>query len=156
MARILISYQLKVALPSGAGPQTLAQIVAGSNSRVAIKSIELGPIGSTGASAPLEFDLAIQDDAGGQVTGDTGGQFVKLPPAAAETLQTTVRMFASGTPTEPTTSTVQQRFTLHQQGVRKWVPQGGEILVLGGTIMGLRLLTQGIAISYSVNFELEE
>ena len=154
MARIFLSYQLKVALPSGAAPQTLAQIIAGSNSRVALKSIELGPLGSTGASAPLEFDLAIQDGAGGMENGDVNGQLVKMPPVGGETLTTTVLMY--NTTTEPTTSTVQQRFSLHQQGVRVWRPLGGELLILGGVRMGLRLITQGIAISYSVNFELEE
>ena len=150
MARTFMSYPVKVTATGVI--QTLAQIVAATNTRCVIKGIELGPLGSTGASASLEFDLSIQDDAGG-LTADSSA-IVKLPPASGETLQTTTLKY--NTNTEPTTSTPQQKFTLHQQGVRLWRPMGGEIIVIGGTRMGLRLITTGLGFAISVNFELEE
>ena len=151
MARTLLSYPVKVTA-SGAANQTLAQIIAATNTRTVIKSIELMPFGATGAEAPLEFVLSIQDDSVG-MTADSGA-IVRVPPVGTETIQTTTTKYNAAP--GPTTSTIQQRFSLHQQGVRKWIPQHGEFIILGGKIVGVQLVTSGFSAVIALNFELEE
>ena len=60
------------------------------------------------------------------------------------------------TATEPTTSTPQEPYALHQQGYALWTPQRGEILILAGTRMGFRLVTTGLSIAFQLGFHLEE
>lgn len=151
MARTLLSYPVKVTA-TGTANQTLAQIIAGTNVRSVIKSIELMPFGATGAEAPLEFVLSIQDDSVG-MSADSGA-IVRVPPGGTETLQTTTMIYNAAP--GPTTSTIQQRFSLHQMGVRKWVPQHGEFIILGGIIVGIQLVTAGFSAAIALNFELEE
>ena len=151
MARTFMSYPVKVTA-TGVANQTLAQIIAGTNVRTALKSIELMPFGATGAEAPLEFVLSIQDDSVGMT--DDSPAIVKVPPAAAETLNTNTQKYSAAP--GPTTSTIQQRFSLHQMGVRKWVPQHGEFIILGGKIVGVQLVTSGFSAVIALNFELEE
>ncbi len=150
MARIAMNYLVQVTATGVL--QTLAQIVAASNHRVAMKSVRVKPLGSTGASTPIQFDLSIQDDAGGLT--DDSSAIVLLPPTPAETRQTTALKY--NTATEPTTSTPQEEYTLHQQGSGLWIPQQGELLIVGGTRMGLRLVTTGLGIAIELGFHLEE
>ena len=130
------------------GPnETLIQIVPAADLRVALKSIELMPLGATGASQPITFHLVIQDGAG--TSSDGTSNLVKNSPAAGHTLQTTARTAFT---VEPSTNTLQYAFSLHQQGSRIWVPPNayGEIIMEVGTRWGLRVvdtLTYNIAVA---------
>lgn len=134
MARVAFQY-LGPQLTPTSNPYTLYQILAAANHRCVLKAIELMPFGSTGASAPLLFDVCVQDDANG-MTADASNVHKQLP-AAAETIQATLLKNNGG---EPTTSTPYHEFSLHQQGTRLWVPpnERREIEIVGGTRLGIR------------------
>lgn len=151
MSRLFETYNEKVN-PSGTNPLTICQFVVPSNHRVVLSSIELQPLGSTGASAPIEFDLCIQDDAG--TSSDDSTAIVVNSPGADETKQVQARNAFSA---EPTTSTPQYTFSLHQQAVRTWKPPNpfGEVVMEGGTRWGLRVLSAS-SFNVGVSVQLEE
>ncbi len=151
MSRLFETYTEKVN-PSDTNPLTICQFVVPSNHRVVLSSIELQPLGSTGASAPIEFDLALQDDAG--TSADDSANLIVNSPGADETKQLQVRNSFSG---EPTTSTPRCTISLHQQAVMNWKPRNpmGEHVMAGGTRWGLRVLS-ACSFNIGVSVQLEE
>lgn len=144
MAALKMKFNYKVN-PSGVNPFTLVQFFPAANQRALLHNIDVQVFGSTGASSPLEFDISVQNDAGGLGTDATG--FVKELPAAAETIQTTVLTVPAGS--EPTSPTPLEKFSLHQQSSRLWIPPTGPIIIAGGMRLGFRLLTTA---SFNIGF----
>lgn len=129
MSRFNFTYE--VTHTPNANPRTLCQIVTPTNQRVFLAFIDVQPGGSTGATAPIPFDMLLQTTAG---TG-SGGSFVKSLPQAAETIQTTVLDTFTA---EPTASDIVDSFALHQQGHQTWIPSGGGIIIPGNSRLGIR------------------
>lgn len=151
MARLFQTYMVKTN-PGGTNPKTLCQFIAPTNQRVVISSIELQPLGSTGASTPIEFDLCKQDDAG--TSTDDTNNIVKNSPPASESPQLQVR---KGFTVEPTTSTPQCTFTLHQQAKEPWQPRNPyrEAIMQGGERWGIRVLS-ACSFNIGLSVQLEE
>ena len=129
---------------------TVCQFKAPTNQRVYLHEVELIPKGATGASAPLHFDLCLQDDAG--TSADDSGSLEKHAPVAPETVQTTVRKTFS---VEPSTSTPRHVFSLHQQGSRTYRPRK-PIMIEGNTRLGFRNLNTSLNPACDFVFHLEE
>lgn len=120
---------------NNSGTKTVCQIKAPTNQRAVLRRVELIPKGASGATAPLDFDLSLQDDAG--TSTDDSAAIQKSAPVAAETVQTTVRTAFTA---EPSTSTPKDHFSLHQQGARTWEPVD-PVVIEGNTRLGLRYLS---------------
>lgn len=136
-------------------PETLFQVKAAANHPLVIRHIDVQPLGSTGASAPLIFEIHKQDDAGaGPAMADDSANIIKVPPAYAHTTQSTV--FAGAAGTEPTQSSgsFRHRLTIHQQGTRPWIPpnERQEIFIPAGEIVGFKWV--GAAPSFTVYWQI--
>lgn len=152
MARGFFHYNGVTVTPA-ANPTTLYQILAAANRRTVLHGIEVMPLGATAATAPLLFDICLQDDANGLVIAADATK-PKDWPEMAETVQTTVLQQNGG---EPTTSTVKREFSLHQMGTRAWVSiqPFKEIIIPGGVRMGVRYLNATF-VPVRMSFSLEE
>lgn len=146
----VLDFMYRVAFTANPGLETVCQFKAPTNQRVVLHEVEMIPKGSTGASAPLHFDLSLQDDAG-MSTDDTAAM-KKHAPVAPETVQTTVR---NAFTVEPTTSTPKHVFSLHQQGARTWRPRK-PIVIEGNTRLGFRNLNTSLNPACDFVFHLEE
>jgi hypothetical protein len=131
-------------------PWTICQFVAAANQRAVLQSVELSPLGSTGASAPLDFEVGVQTTAGDL----SAGSFQATVPTPSETIQTSVIYKTSGD-AEPAATTVLETFSLHQQATMRWYPQAGEIIIEGGTRLGL-LYKSSTYVAMQVCCKLEE
>lgn len=144
-----LDFMYSVTYGGGAGPKTIAQFQAPTNQRVLLKEIELMPAGASGATAALDFELAVQDGAG--TSSDDSGSLEKHDPEGAETVQTTIRNAFTA---EPSTNTRKHALSLHQQGSRTWRPLQ-PVVIPGGSRLGLRYLS-GLSVGCDVIFHLEE
>lgn len=129
-----LRHMYKIAFNS-AGPKTVCQFVAPTNQRVHLRRVELIPKGATGATAPLFFDLSLQDTAGTSSDGDAAR--VKSAPVAVEAIQMTARHLFT---VEPASSTPKDEISLHQQGARTWEPID-PMVIEGGLRLGFRYLS---------------
>lgn len=146
-----LDFMYRVAFSADPGLETVCQFKAPTNQRVLLHEVELIPKGSTGASAPLHFDLSLQDD-GDATSTDNSAQLQKHAPVASEAIQTTVRNAFTG---EPTTSTPKHVFSLHQQGARTYRPRK-PIVIEGNTRLGFRFLNASLNPACDFVFHLEE
>jgi len=153
MARMFLLAR-KTLTPSG-NPFTLMQFVTAANTRVALSSIEIEPLGSTGASAQLEFELAKATDSNG-LANDTTATLIAVDPAHSESHQLQIWTRSTGEPTLDATGT-RYRFAVHQQASRLWVPQNQykEIIMAGGEKWVLRQ-TGGPNVALNIVANLEE
>lgn len=151
MARIFSTYNMPLRTPA-ANPETLCQVKAGTNSRVVLHQIDVLLFGSSGATAPLLFQVATQDGAG--TSSDGSSNLVANLIAGAETLQTTMLQVFTG---EPSTNTLREQFSLHQQGARSWHSGAwrGEMLIIGGARLGIRYVN-GSFVACRLVLHLEE
>lgn len=130
--------------------KTLAQIVAASNHRVRVERIRVSFKGVSSAEAPIMVQLAVQTTAGTM----TSLTLAKLNASDDETIQTTAQHTAT---VEPTTTTVLAQMLIHPQAGHEFVfPPGRDLLVPGGTRLGIMLVSPVQAGTAVVSFELEE
>lgn len=148
MAEVNFTYEVTVT-PSN-NPETIAQFLAPTNQRVKLTAIEVIPLGSTGATAPITWGLAIQDGAG--TSADDSSSLQKTPPLADETIQTTVRKTFTA---EPSGNSYIHTFGSHQQAPRTWMPPDGAIVIEGGDRVGLRYRSATF-VNATYRFHLEE
>ncbi len=112
---------------------TLLQVVAASNHRVLIKELSVSFEGVNNAHAPIQVDVLRQTTAGTM----SSLTIVKANNGDDETLQTTAQHTATA---EPTAGDVLMRELVHPQTGYTWqAPFGGEIVVPGGTRLGIRV-----------------
>ena len=151
MARVFFTYELEITPDSN--PDTLIQIIAAANHQAVLHAIQAMPLGLTAATAPLEWVLSKQTDAGGTV--DDSANIQKDYPEAAETIQTTIGKGGAGA--EPTTTDKKESFTIHQQGTRLWKPGNprGVLFIPGGTRMGI-ISVAGVYVNQRLRLYLEE
>lgn len=129
-----LKFTLSVDRTPAANPETLWQVIAPANHRLLLFAIELMPLGSTAATAPIPFDVVRQTTAG------TASSLtpIKEAPDAAESIQSTAQKTFT---VEPTLGESKFQFSLHQQGSRLWTPPSGPIVIAGGERWGLRYLS---------------
>lgn len=148
MAALDFTYEVTLSV---GGPDTVCQFVAPTNQRVLLKAIELMPLGSSGATVPLEFDLELQSGSGVGGTDDSVN-LKSQPPDPSEAIQTTVLKGGFSNP-PPAVRSIHS-FSLHQQGARTWVPPTGPIVIEGAKRLGLRYLTStNVNCKYRVHLE---
>lgn len=121
----------EVALSAGVA-KTVLQITAPTNQRVRILAFGIFFDGSVPNAEPVVVKLVRQSNAGTM----SALTLVKTGPVAgSETLQT--QGFHTAT-SEPTTTDILDIFEIHPQaGVEKLFPLGREIVIAGGTRLGL-------------------
>lgn len=124
---------------AAATKQTLLQIKNGANHRAKILSWGVSCDGVSGTAEPITVELIVQNTAGTSSAGTT----VKQNLGDAETLVT--NCLAGFSSTEPTTTSVIQRVSVHPQGgYQETLPFGQEILVGGASADTTRV---GIAVT---------
>jgi len=138
--------QTGVAL-AAATAKTVLQLVAPANQDLDLQGISLGFHGTSNSEEGTLVELYVQTDAG----TSTALTPAKLDLGWAGTLQSTARHTAT---VEPTTTTRLRAWTVHPQHGLIWLPLSrGEIVVYGGTRVGLRMTT-GSGITASVDAEM--
>jgi hypothetical protein len=118
---------------TGTSAKTILQIVAAANHRVIVREFSISFDGTSNTGTPIHVALIQQSTAG---TGGDALTCVKIDESTDETLQTTALKDIDEA--EPTGSTVLMAEKIHPQGGFTWqAPQGGELLVKGGTRLGV-------------------
>jgi len=118
---------------TGTSVITLLQLLAATNQRVKVKEISISFQGISNTAMPIQVDVLRQATAG-TMSALTP---VKENASDQETLQTTAQYLAT---VEPTPGNIVMTENVHPQGGYTWqAPFGGEIIVQGGTRLGLRV-----------------
>lgn len=148
------NFHFDATLQSATDPKTILQVVAATNVRVLLHGILIRPLGSTSASAPLEWDLIKQSDAGAS-SALPAAQIHRLEQVGAEVLQTTGLITFTSEPANAGAADVRDEMSLHQQGGGWiWTPLKGPIVIPGGTRLGFRNKnTQNINCKYRLILE---
>lgn len=132
MSGVLASVQT-AEITTGVTKKTVLQLVAASNHRDKVKEISVSFKGTSGSATPVLVQVLRQSDAG------TGGDALtpkKFNEGDDETLQTTALKDIDGG--EPTGTDEVMGEEVHPQGGWTWqAPFGGEIIVKGGTRLGI-------------------
>jgi len=141
MAGRLFSYTEQVT--PGANPDTIAQFLIASNTRALLHAISFQPLGATGATAPLVWQLGVQADAG--TASDDSASIVKAQPECPGNILTTVR---NAFTVEPASTAVKHTITLHQQSSMIWRPPQGPIVMeetlRWGLVYACAVLVEGV------------
>jgi hypothetical protein len=119
--------------------KTLVQITAPTNQRVLIKAVRLGCSGTVTTDPPILVQLALQTSAG---TGGVSGTPVILEDEMGESIQSTTLtgpVAAGAWTAEPTTTNIKYQDTIHPQGRIPEVWIQPNLIVKGGTRLGLRI-----------------
>jgi hypothetical protein len=127
--------------------ETILQIVAASNHRVVVTGFSLTVAGTS--AVDIAMRVLRQTTAG--TAGTTSGLISKLDSDVAETLQTTA---ATNFSVEPSADAVLQ-FKRLQGSFEKYFPMGQEIIVPGGTRLGIDV-TAASAATVAAEFYFEE
>ncbi len=134
MARlpVVATTEGEVAL-AAATAKTVLQIVAATNTRIAVKGFSISFDGVSATAEPVQVDIVKQTDAG---TSSAGTPVKEQLGLGSETIQTTSRKTIT---VEPTTTDVLRRYEVHPQSGRE-VRFGldDEIILAGGTRLGIR------------------
>lgn len=155
MARLFRNFKLTVTPDKTVN--TLLQFLPADNQRVVVPSINIKPLGNTGASKPFQFRFVKQNNSGTMVDAGATELFM-VSPAASETPLMTAKKWV-GSQTEPTTTTEQgYDFTVHQQQNLEWIPTNAfrEVWMLGGEIWGLVFVSAETPVQLLINIPLEE
>lgn len=127
-------------ITTGTSVKTLLQIEAAANHRVKVREISVSFKGTTNSDAPIKVDVLRQTTAG-TLSSLT---LVKDSPGDDETLQTAATHTATA---EPTAGDILMSEEVHPQTGFVWqAPFGGEMIVPGGTRLGIRA-TAGVSVS---------
>ncbi len=115
--------------------KTIMQIVAASNHRVLINEVSIGFLGVLATEVPVHVQILAQTTAGTMSSLTP----VKTNSSDDETLQTTAQHTATA---EPTAGNVIWADVFHPQTARRITfNPGRELVIPGGTRLGLRLLS---------------
>lgn len=144
-------FRLPITKALSSQPKTVAQFLIASNTRVKLHGIDVFPLGSTGASVPITWELKTQTDGG---TGsDATSDIIKQSPSYPGTVQTTARKDIT---VEPSGPTLKYKLQAHQQAALYWRPPDGPLIMEAAERWGLVFVSavDGIACEYM--FYLEE
>ena len=135
---------------SAATARTVLQVVAASNHRVKVPEWGVSFDGASNTAVPVLVELVRQSSAG---SGSSAVTLSKADESTDETLQTTA---IDGCTSEPTGSEVIHAELVHPQAGYTWQSQfGGELLIKGGTRLGLRC-TAPAGVNCKARITLEE
>lgn len=131
--------------------QTVLQIQAPSNQRIAINEWQLSLQGTDSSHAPVKVQVVRQTDAG---SGSSSVTPVKINSADDETPQATVIRNPTGEPT--TTDIIDEVFVPPNGGIYTWGPGNtGSLIVKGAERIGFRIVA-GNANDYVFTVKYEE
>jgi len=120
-------------IATGTSAKTVLQLVAASNHRVLISRLGIYFDGTSATAEPIQVRILRQTTAGTM----SSLALVKLNSADDETLQTTAQHTAT---VEPTAGDVLSVAEVHPQGGYEVIfPQGWEIIMPGGTRLGVEV-----------------
>ena len=120
-------------ISTGTAIKTLLQIVAPTNQRIKLREISVSFKGTSNTASPIIVSLTRQTTAGTMSSLTP----VKVNEADNETLQVTAQHTATA---EPTSSDVIMSEEVHPQTGYTWqAPFGGEMVVIGGGRVGVRV-----------------
>ena len=135
---------------SAATARTVLQLVAASNHRVKVPEWGVSFDGASNTAVPVLVELVRQSSAG---SGSGAITLSKADESTDETLQTTS---IDGCTSEPTGTEVVHAELVHPQAGYTWQSQfGGELLIKGGTRLGIRC-TAPAGVNVKARFTLEE
>lgn len=118
-----VQFTLVRSRTASANPETLFQLLAGTNHRCTIIGMDIGLQGIVPAAAPVVFDFIVQADAGTPGAGATTLTPQKNDRGIDETIVTSFTCFDDiGTSVEPTPGVSLCEFSLHEQGYTHWRP----------------------------------
>jgi len=141
-------------VPLSAGvPKTVVQITAAANHRLLIKNILVAFKSISSSDEPVEVILMRQTSAG---TGGVSATIAKNNESDDETIQATGQTGPAGAwTTEPTAGDILQVWRVHPQpGLAIFYPFGEEIVVKGGSRLGLKMTAaQAQSASGAIIFE---
>jgi len=134
---------------TGTAKKTLLQVVAAANHRVIVKEISVSFKGVSNTDAPILVQVLRQTTAGTMTALTLNPWDTTLD----ETLQTTGQHTAT---VEPTGAVEVMGEEVHPQGGYTWqAPFGGEIVVPGGTRIGIAV-TSTVSVSSKARIVFEE
>lgn len=138
---------------SAATAKTALQLVAASNHRVKLTGVQMSGKSNSPTDTPIKYRILRQTDAGTSSAGTAGTHISKNNSNDDETLQTGVRVTITA---EPTGGDVLDVGEFHPQNGLKWFqPFGQEIIIPGGTRLGIEL-TAPASQTAVVSVEFEE
>jgi hypothetical protein len=155
MAAKMFKYGCTVA--HDANDRTAAQFLVAANNRVVCHGIRFMPLGSTGASTPLIWQLGTQDAAGSGSADN--GNLKKVPPGYDESIVTTVLGSFDDTGDGEPTLTPYWTITLHMQSTILWtppLPAGKQLIWSAAERWGLVYSVGQSSLSVGYEFILEE
>ncbi len=120
-----------------ANPETIMQILAGTNHRVVIAGADISLQGTTPSNAPVIFDFLVQTTAGTAGSGATTVAEVLQDRGQDEDPELTITCYDGSGAAEPTASSVIAEFSIHEQGTFPWRPEK-PIIVKTAERVGLR------------------
>jgi hypothetical protein len=142
MARLQGSCTITPTSITGGTPQTLYQLIAPTNQRLAVQKIILSADGTNSANSPMTITILRQSTAGTFTNGSVAPFKVNDPSGTLETLQgvyqTVITTPGSG---EPTAGNILEEFTMPVFGgfVEKPYPLLQELMVYGGSRLGVKV-----------------
>lgn len=137
MAGLFCTAQTTEEALAAATAETIIQLVAPTNQRVRVLGWGVFFDGTSATAAPVEVRIVRQTTAG---TASALTPVLNQP--ASETIQTTAQQDFSA---EPTSTDVLDVVEVHPQGgYEKWFPPGYEIIMAGGTRLGLECTAPAI------------
>lgn len=129
--------------------KTIYQVVAAANHRVKLQGWGISIKGTSATDPPVLVTVVRQTTAGTMTAGTAGTTLSKKNTADTETQQTTSNINAT---VEPTTTDIVESFEVHPQtGYRVFYPMGQEIIIPGGTRLGIRAASATLTYSAVVN-----
>lgn len=141
-----------VEVPTGVTKKTLLQILAPTNQKVKVREISISFDGISNVAEPILVEVERQTDAG---DGGDALTLKKMNPDDSEVIQTTALSDLDGS-FQPTPGDEIQGEQVHPQGGYDWqAPFGGEIIVPGGTRLGIAV-TAAAGVNAKVRMVLEE
>lgn len=142
-----------VEIPTGVATKTMLQVLAPTNRKVKLTAWSISFDGISNVAAPITVVLEFQTGAG--VDGDVL-TLKKLNPDDSEIIQTTALSDIDGT-TQPSSGDEVMGRQVHPQGGYDWAaPFGGEILIPGGSRLGIKVITPGADVNAKVSMTIEE
>ncbi len=154
MAGLRFSFSSGVISPGSGTTKTLLQLTAPANQKVRVEKLRLSGKNVTASDAPTQVELLWQTDAG------TGGLStltpVKLYEDDTETIQSSI-LYGLWATTEPSAGGILLSQLVDPKGHYDFLfPPMRELVIAGGSRLGIRVVSTPVATSWIISGEFEE